>query len=369
LSIFGRDVKENIRFLTTFADNKLPPVLTAIKEAQLPCRMDSDGLPCYQKFNNGAIYVNNKDDEDGISPNLWKDGMKNFKLFFDELSNMPTKSLQMTQQVLENRKRLEILLDHGLKGINSKLFKVEHLRKMDKIIAQNKDKFDTNGDKKIEMPKLEKVKVIVDEKSALNCTKCKVTCHYPCETIPLTMLFCPAFFGSRRVSSILDKILKLEYDSTSWKSLAYSTFVNVSSLLSVTCFECQCSMSDHKNETTRWDLIEINTLMTLREIGKDYEDAEGNLLSVQGIGHKLKDDIDQLEKNILETMSEITKYSNRLKQIALRGDPLLTMPEYIERMIENEQKYPKKGYEKRIESLKNILKKAKLCAGEKTTFE
>nr|CAH0106884.1 unnamed protein product [Daphnia galeata] len=287
------------------------------------------------------------------------------------LSDMPTKSLQMTQQVLETRKRLEILLDHGLKDISSKLFKVEHLRKMDKIIAQNKDKFVTNGDKKIEMPKLIKRKVAVDEKSALNCTKCEETCHYPCKRIPLTMPFCPAFFGSRRVSSILDKILQLEYDSTSWKSLVYSTFVNVSSLFSVTCFVCpgQCSMSDHKNETTRWELIEINVLRALRDIGKDYKDAEGNPLSVQGIHHKLKDDVDQLEKNILHVTSEITKYSNGLKKIALRGDPLLTMPEYIDMMIKNEEKYPKKGYEKRIESLKNILNKAKLCAGEKTTFE
>jgi hypothetical protein len=55
LSLFGKDVKENVRFLATFADGKRPKVLEAILAAELPCRLDSNGLPCYQKFNNGAI--------------------------------------------------------------------------------------------------------------------------------------------------------------------------------------------------------------------------------------------------------------------------------------------------------------------------
>jgi hypothetical protein len=85
-SIFGRDIKENVRFLVTFADGKPPLVLEAInKEAQLPCQTDSKGLPLYQKFNNGTIYVNSQDDENDISPIEWKNGMKNFELFFKEM--------------------------------------------------------------------------------------------------------------------------------------------------------------------------------------------------------------------------------------------------------------------------------------------
>ena len=340
--------------------------------------MDAEGLPCHQKFNNCAIYVNNKDDENKISrkmsPIQWKDGMKNFKLFFDELSDMPTKSLQMTQEVLLTRRCLEIQLDHGLKDINSKLFKAEHLRTVKEIIAQNKDKLDTNGDKEIGIPVLKKRIVAVDEESALNCTKCKVTCHYPCKPIPWMKPFCPAFMeiNSTQIKSIIHKIWQY-VSSPSGISGVDAVVDAVSSLLSVTCLVCpgKCSMSDHKNENTRWEEFEENTLMTLREIGKDYKDAEGNPLSAQGIRDKLKDDIDKLEKNILEAMLKITKCSNTLKEIALRKDPLLTMPEYIDMMIKNEKKYPTPGYEKRIESLENILMKAKLYAGAetKTTFE
>ena len=120
---------------------------------------------------------------------------------------------------------------------------------------------------------------------------------------------------------------------------------------------CHCVIA-----TTRWDLIEINALRTLRDIGKDYK---GNPWSAQGILNKLNEETNQRVKNFLEAMSKITKYSNVLKQISLRGDPLLTMPEYIEMMIENEKNYPTPGYEKRIDSLKNVLMKARLYATEK----
>ena len=329
--------------------------------------MDANGSPCHHKFNNGAIYDYNKtDDEDEMSRIEWKNGMKNFNLFFDELPNMPTKSLQMTQEVLKTRRCLEIQLNHGLKGINSKLFKAEHLRKVEKIIAQNKDTFDTNGDKKIEIPVLKKVKTVVDEKSALNCTKCEVTCHYPCNHSLLAKPFCPAFFRFENFKSSIDELLNAENSNSLIRELC-KTFLNV--LLSLTsrkCCQCpcQCSSSDHKNENIRWEWFEENTLKSLRDIGKDYKDAEGNPLSAEGIRKKLKQEIDQQEDNISKAISEIDKYFNVLNKIALRVEPSLTILENIERMIENEKNYRTPGYEKRIESLENILKKAKILAAE-----
>jgi hypothetical protein len=81
----------------------------------------------------------------------------------------------------------------------------------------------------------------------------------------------------------------------------------------------------------------------------------------------LNEETNQRVKNSLEAMSKITKYSNVLKPIALRGDlDSLTMPEYMEMMIENEKNYQTPGYEKRINSLKNVLMKVKLYAAEKT---
>uniref|UniRef100_A0A3B4GG97 Septin-type G domain-containing protein n=1 Tax=Pundamilia nyererei TaxID=303518 RepID=A0A3B4GG97_9CICH len=52
LSIFGKDVAENIRILVTFADGQRPPVLEAINAAGVPCPKTKDGLPVHFKFNN-----------------------------------------------------------------------------------------------------------------------------------------------------------------------------------------------------------------------------------------------------------------------------------------------------------------------------
>ncbi|KAG7215299.1 hypothetical protein INR49_022627, partial [Caranx melampygus] len=75
LSIFGKDVAENIRVLVTFADGKCPPVLEVIKASGVPCPKTEDGLPVHFKFNNSALFAHNKssaaenmsedDDEDG----------------------------------------------------------------------------------------------------------------------------------------------------------------------------------------------------------------------------------------------------------------------------------------------------------------
>lgn len=72
LSIFGEDVGENVLFLTTFSDGRQPIVLSAIKEAKLPCKLNQQGLPCYQSFNNGSIYVSNRNEEDRLSPIEWE---------------------------------------------------------------------------------------------------------------------------------------------------------------------------------------------------------------------------------------------------------------------------------------------------------
>ncbi|KAK4010016.1 hypothetical protein OUZ56_019163 [Daphnia magna] len=101
LSIFGKDIGENVRFLVTFADGRQPPVLAAIKIANLPCQMDDEGEPCHQSFNNGVVYASNQVPGDRLSPIEWENAMQNFRLFFAELSKMPIKSLQLTIEALE----------------------------------------------------------------------------------------------------------------------------------------------------------------------------------------------------------------------------------------------------------------------------
>ena len=113
LSIFGKDIQENVQFLLTFADSQEPPVLAAIQEANIPCPTDDLGFPQHHKFNNSGFFASNKG-ADSIATRFnnmfWKMGMDNFKNFFGRLSAMMTKSLSLTRQVLDERKRLEVNL-------------------------------------------------------------------------------------------------------------------------------------------------------------------------------------------------------------------------------------------------------------------
>ncbi len=83
LSVFGKDVTENIRVLVTFADGRHPPVLEAINASGVPCPKTEDGLPVHLKINNSALFADNRssaahsDDEDGSFDKMfWNTGTK-----------------------------------------------------------------------------------------------------------------------------------------------------------------------------------------------------------------------------------------------------------------------------------------------------
>ncbi|CAL8240157.1 unnamed protein product [Gadus morhua 'NCC'] len=122
LSIFGKDVAENIRILVTFADGQGPPVLGAINESGVPCPKRQDGLPIHFKFNNSALFADNKvsgannkgidDDDDanddgedggGFDKMFWNMGTNSMKRFFSALNVIVTKSLTLTKEVLRQR--------------------------------------------------------------------------------------------------------------------------------------------------------------------------------------------------------------------------------------------------------------------------
>ena len=367
LSIFGRDIEENVRFLVTFSDGNSPLVLDAIKEAKLPCKMKNN-LPCHQSFNNAAIYTS---DASG-SPLFryqWEEGMKNFQSFFDELNKMPTKSLQLTREVLGVRMCLEVNLDFMQKGIQKQLMKIEELSKTEKIIELNKGQIDANKNFQMEVPVSKKVKMkCTGNESALNCSKCEVTCHYPCEPLLWTG-FCPAFWRTDNFEQDESIDFQTTIDILKTYLLSIKTIANTAYNISksledketLKCKVCpgNCSSSDHKNEATQWQYVQENETRTLYEIRKKYEEAMGKKLDAEGLKNALQAEVEQLKFEICKSVEQITRCSNILKKKALHGDPLTT-PEYIRMMIDNEKNDRKPGYRERIDSLRQVLKKAEL---------
>ncbi|XP_046457495.1 uncharacterized protein LOC124204467 [Daphnia pulex] len=344
LSIFGKDVKENVHFLATFADGKRPLVLDAIKEAKLPCQTDSKGLPCYQKFNNGAIYVNNQDEEDESSPIEWKNGMKNFKSFFNELSDMRTKSLQMTIEVLEYRKQLEMKLRWTKDAIPKHLTKMEELKTKESFIELHKMEVDANQNFEIRVPVSKKLKVPVERLTAMNCASCETTCHYPCDP-NLLMGWCPAFSSENLTGGVFGFLAE--------------KVVNTFREADCKVCPCNCSSKSHENEKHRWTYKIVEETQTLKDVREKYEKAKGKKMDAEELVIALKKDVDILKKDIVKAIDDIKVLHNELKRNALHGNPLTT-PEYIRMMIENEKNERKDGFTVRIKSLEELLPLAKM---------
>ena len=325
--------------MTTFADGRSPLVLAAIKEAQLPCRM-VNGMPCYQSFNNGAVYNSNQTPDDQRSIIEWKEGMQNFKSFFSELSKMPVKSLQMTKSVLISRESLHITNTALEKTINVHLMKMEELRKIKEAIGKYENKVNANKNFEIKIKVNNKTRAKVGELTSLNCKKCETTCHYPCDP-NWGMGVCPAFWPPANPTVI--GLLKSVFTHDQFGR----------------CKVCpgKCSIDDHTNEETTWSYIPGEETMTLYDVRKKYEKAVSKQMTAEELQDSVQAELEDLKQEMVKSIQDITRCSNLLKKIALRGDPLTT-PEYIKLMIDNEIKEKKSGFMERIKNLEDLLKKA-----------
>lgn len=387
LSIFGKDMGENIRFLVTWASESDSPVLSAIKAAEHPCQVDSNGSPCHHKFNNDAVYKQ-LTSNDVMASCTWKMSMENFESFFHELNGMKTTSLQMTKEVLETRKCFELNLEFMWHGIDQQLAKIEECRQTEKIIAQNQEKIDNNQNFEIKVEVSKKVKSAIGKKQsiALNCKNCEVTCHYPCFA-SLWMNSCPAFWEPSSLSAlsltVATSALELFQGGAKTKPLSNTNVENNLQVATVavgiergihfistnrTCIVCpgRCPSSDHVNENTRWVYQQVKETQTYFDVRQQYEEAMGQKVTAEGTLKSLKKETEKLKSQILKAMEEITECSNKLKNIALRGIQLTTA-EYIQLKIENEEKEKKLGYEQRTEILEDILKTANENLNERAT--
>ena len=79
LSAFGKDVANNIILMITFADGMQPPVLDAVKAANVPYQ-------AFFKFNNSALFASKSADDD-FDRMFWKMGTKSFDEFFKMFSS------------------------------------------------------------------------------------------------------------------------------------------------------------------------------------------------------------------------------------------------------------------------------------------
>ncbi|XP_013920697.1 PREDICTED: uncharacterized protein LOC106547939 [Thamnophis sirtalis] len=112
ISMLGKDLNGNIVFLITFSDGGTPPVLEALKEADLPCAQDESGTPLHFRFNHSSLFAPREHggSHNAASEMFLKMSTESMKNFFDSLEMLETKSLTMTMEILKKRQELEAAL-------------------------------------------------------------------------------------------------------------------------------------------------------------------------------------------------------------------------------------------------------------------
>uniref|UniRef100_H2ZZH0 Si:ch211-250m6.12 n=1 Tax=Latimeria chalumnae TaxID=7897 RepID=H2ZZH0_LATCH len=330
-SIFGSDIKENIQVLVTFADGQKPPVLEAINISNIPCPKDENGIPIYFKFNNSAFFANNTEAESQVDDNFdkmfWNMGLKSMDKFFKALGNLETKSLTLTKQVLEERKRLEIAVQGLLPQIKIVLQKLDEISMTKAALKEHEDIMDENKDFQyvVEVPKIVKTDISGKKEFVTNCLTCNYTCHYPC-TISEDAFkkWCAAMGGDDR-----------------------------------NCTVCsgKCPWNVHHNMSFKIDYTTIKEEGTYQKLKVKYEKACGEKMTTEKIVQELEVELVVCETVVMELLEISSKCILQLEQIALRPHPLST-PEYIDLLIQSEKDEGKPGFLARIESLKIVKEQA-----------
>uniref|UniRef100_A0A3Q1F9M7 AIG1-type G domain-containing protein n=1 Tax=Acanthochromis polyacanthus TaxID=80966 RepID=A0A3Q1F9M7_9TELE len=339
LSIFGKDVAENIQMLVTFADGKQPPVLEAINIAEVPCPKNDLGFPVHFKFNNSALFADNQghglggedsDEEDNFDEMFWKMGIKSMEKFFTALGKMKTKSLLMTQEVLKERKHLETAIEGLQPQVKAGLAKLEEIKTTQQKIKDHETVMTSNENFEIEVDVTKPVQIQITEKGAYitNCQICSTTCHYPCAI---------ANDNEKRGCASMDG--------------------------AGMCTVCpgKCIWRVHFNQTYRWEYVKVKEKQTLKELKHKYEKASQEKMTIQELIQRQEEEIGHLQDVMVGLMDRSAQSITRLQEISLRPNPLTT-PEYIDMMIQGEESEAKEGYQARIQSLEAVKERATLIS-------
>lgn len=313
MSLFGKDIESNICTLITFADGAEPPVLSSLKEANLP-------FGSTFQFNNSALYAENKKKTSSLSPMFWDMGCKSFQDFFDKLHKFDTRSLSQTKDVLQEREQLKTIIVSILPEVKAGLSKLSELRNQLEIFKKHRDDIENNKDFEYEAEETKQILVdLPPGQHVTNCLHCHYTCHNNC-----------AFADDEQK-------------------------INCCVMNNGFCTVCdeKCSWTKHKNTPFRYSFSVEKVKKTYTNMKAKYEEANGLKLTHETYIEELTNDVDYLFENIKLKMAQMKRCKARLEEIALRPDPLSAV-EHIEMLIQAEYNEMQPGYLQRVQMLEEF---------------
>lgn len=320
MSLFGKDIEENICSLITFADGISPPVLAALEESKLPFGKTFT-------FNNSGLFARNNETEN-LSSIFWEMGRQSFENFFQYLDSTSTKSLSLTKDVLFERNRLEMTVLNLQPQVQAGLQKVNMLQREMKLFEECKAEIERNKNFTYQSQETRQVKVPLKKGLYVtNCTSCHFTCHENCKI---------AFDDKKHGCKAMNKRTGF-------------------------CTVCpdRCYWNAHANTPYIFSYITLDVTKTYADMQEKYKTASGNLPTQEQLLQEMTQELNDLH-NVVEEMMHIVRSCNtRLSEIALRPNPL-TMTEHIDMMIQAEEMEKNSGFMERMEILREFKNRAEL---------
>ncbi|XP_072544798.1 uncharacterized protein [Salminus brasiliensis] len=186
LSLFGKDIEENIVICVTHSDGGPPTdAINAIKNANIPCRKENGADPVHFLFNNRQSEQRTTKYE-RVFRNAWELTEDSLKEFFTSLENQNRKSLETTKRVLTEQIQLRSCVSNLRERIELKECKHEELVQIQKVLKENQKKIQRNENFSFKVIRKHKEKVPIENSSWRNrmatcCSVCKENCHeYDC---------------------------------------------------------------------------------------------------------------------------------------------------------------------------------------------
>ncbi|ROI48965.1 Nuclear factor 7, ovary [Anabarilius grahami] len=322
-SLFGKDVLENIVLLFTHSDGVRPKnALTAVKEDKIKCAVNDKNQPVFFLFNNCQSKTADEDDEDdeGDEQRLdqsWNRSFRGMTGLFKLLDNIKPKSLQMTRDVLQQRKQLNTNIYNLRSHVQKMKQKKNELKQTQEALERNKKDIKNNKNFGNEVEVSYKVKVDINHSIAsvaMCCTVCQENCHYPgCWS------FTPLSWCS---------VMKNNHCTVCTNKCHYSEHVKEAKI-----YKTKTRKKKGKNE-------ELNN----KYIDKIRED--------ESLVKKLEEELKELETQKIKLVNEAFHCVEKLQMIALNTDSVFTL-QHINYLIE---KMKEINEPEKAETLKNIKK-------------
>lgn len=345
LSLFGKDIENNIVFLLTQSHGSPPTdALNAIKTAEIPCRRDEDDEPVHFLFNNQQKEKRNKRYEQGLKSS-WQMGDESMTEFFSLLEEKNRKSVQMTLDVLKEREQLEACVSNLVDRISEKEKTTEELNQIQDALRQNKDKIEKCENFAFKVKKFFKEQVTIGnsvwDRKATCCPICKENCHdWGC-------------LWAKDPSECW--VMKNEWCTVCTKKCHYSQHVKENKKYVTNVREVTMTFDELKQEyedtgetnVSGFDKNEYEN--TKKQHESDVKESE----NITEIEQKLVSDLEKIKNEKSKLLNEVYVTIMSLRKIALKADSAFTL-QYLDFLI------PRLKEEGKDEWVKNLgdLKKA-----------